>query len=619
MTVVGEHREPDVAEIFDDWLSLFGDALERGAVDELINMFADTGYWKDILSFTGGYRTFGGHADIEKALAATINQAKPARVRTAHRTAPRLVRRSALSVIEGYFDFDTLVGRGTGFVRLLHDPARPHQPEIWILLTTLQELSGAEEFVGERRPTGLEFSHNFAGDNWADLRRKQREGAGVGTEVLIVGAGQSGLALGARLQQLGVQTLLVEKNSAVGDNWRNRYHSLTLHNEVWANHLPYLPFPETWPAFLPKDKLAGWLEAYAEFMELNIWTSTEFDSADYDAVRKLWTVRLRRPGMDERVEVRARHLVLASGGTSGVPNVPALPGLADFAGIKLHSSEFRSGVEYAGKRALVVGTGTSGHDVAQDLHANGADVTMIQRSPTCVVSLVPGGTLVYAVYSEGPPADDVDLVTASIPFPVLQNTYQWLTKKTSELDSELLEGLCTRGFRLDNGPDRTGFHMLYLRRGGGYYINVGCSDLIASGDIGVLNADNVTSFTKTGITLTEGEHREFDLVVLATGYRDQQEGIRRALGDEIAQKVGSVWGFDENYIMRNMWQRTAQEGLWLMGGSLLDGRLYSRFLSLLIKSDLAGIGLPEIDFPSTRYDSSGNTSIIAADVAEVPA
>jgi cation diffusion facilitator CzcD-associated flavoprotein CzcO len=619
VTVVGEHREPDVAEIFDDWLSLFGDALERGAVDELINMFADTGYWKDILSFTGGYRTFGGHADIEKALAATINQAKPARVRTVHRTAPRLVRRSALSVIEGYFDFDTLVGCGTGFVRLLHDPARPHQPEIWILLTTLQELSGAEEFVGERRPTGLEFSHNFAGDNWADLRRKQREGAGVGTEVLIVGAGQSGLALGARLQQLGVQTLLVEKNGAVGDNWRNRYHSLTLHNEVWANHLPYLPFPETWPAFLPKDKLAGWLEAYAEFMELNIWTSTEFDSADYDAVRKLWTVRLRRPGMDERVEVQARHLVLASGGTSGVPNVPALPGLADFAGIKLHSSEFRSGVEYAGKRALVVGTGTSGHDVAQDLHANGADVTMIQRSPTCVVSLVPGGTLVYAVYSEGPPADDVDLVTASIPFPVLQNTYQWLTKKTSELDSELLEGLRTRGFRLDNGPDRTGFHMLYLRRGGGYYINVGCSDLIASGDIGVLNADNVASFTKTGITLTEGEHREFDLVVLATGYRDQQEGIRRALGDEIAQKVGSVWGFDENYIMRNMWQRTAQEGLWLMGGSLLDGRLYSRFLSLLIKSDLAGIGLPEIDFPSTRYDSSGNTSIIAADVAEVPA
>jgi cation diffusion facilitator CzcD-associated flavoprotein CzcO len=621
VTVADNHSDADIAKIFANWLSLFGSALQRGAVDELVEMFAAESYWKDILSFTGGYRTFGGRDDIERALIATVASTKPDLVRPAHhRTAPRLVRRSAKSIIEAYFDFDTSVGRGTGFVRLLHDPVDPYNPQVWILLTTLQELFGAEEHIGERRPTGLQYSHNFAGDNWADLRRKAHEGAGIDTEVLIVGAGQSGLALGARLQQLDVKTLLIEKNAVVGDNWRKRYHSLTLHNEVWANHLPYFPFPETWPAFVPKDKLAGWLEAYAEFMELNVWTSTEFVGADYDPDRKVWSARLLRTGDNEPVQVQARHLVLASGGTSGVPNVPALPGLAGFAGTVLHSSEFRSGIDYAGKRALVIGTGTSGHDVAQDLHANGAHVAMMQRSPTCVVSLVPAGTMVYAVYSEGPPADDVDLVTAAIPFPVLQNAYQWLTKKTNQLDHELLEGLRARGFQLDGGPDSTGFHMLYLRRGGGYYINVGCADLIASGEIGLLHAADLSSFTESGITLADGQSRDFDLVVMATGYRDQQEGIRAALGDEIADRVGPVWGFDENYIMRNMWQRTAQENLWLMGGSLLDGRLYSRFLTLLIKSDLAGVALPEIDLPSTRYDSSGATSILASpEASAVPA
>jgi cation diffusion facilitator CzcD-associated flavoprotein CzcO len=609
--------DADVAKIFSIWLSRFGGLLEQCSVAELVDMFAEGSYWKDILSFTGGYRTFGTRADIERALNATLAPTKPARVRHAlNRTAPRLVRRSAISVIEAYFDFDTAVGSGTGFVRLVHDPADAFNPRVWILLTTLQQLTGWEEHIGNRRPTGLQYSYNFAGDNWADQRRKANETADADAEVLIVGAGQAGLALAARLQQLDVKTLLVEKNSVVGDNWRNRYHSLTLHNEVWANHLPYLPFPETWPAFVPKDKLAGWLEAYAEFMELNVWTSTEFVGADYDLCTMKWSARLRRPGCDDPFMVQASHLVLASGGTSGVPHVPSLPGLDSFSGPVMHSSAFRGGADYAGKRALVIGAGTSGHDVAQELHGNGAQVTLMQRSPTCVVSLIPGGTMVYAVYSEGAPADDVDLMTAAIPFPVLQSSYQWLTKKTSELDRDLLKGLRQRGFRLDAGPDNSGFHMLFLRRGGGYYINVGCSDLIAAGEIALIQAEDFERFTQHGIMMADGRSRHFDVAVLATGYCNQQEGIRRTLGDAVADKVGPVWGFDDNYIMRNVWQRTAQEHLWLMGGSLLDCRLYSRFLSLLIKSELAGIALPEIDLPSTRYDTSGATSILGSSVPE---
>ncbi|MFF0223283.1 flavin-containing monooxygenase [Streptomyces sp. NPDC004629] len=591
--------------IFEAWLTRFGEALERQDTAEVVGFFAEDGFWKDILSFTWGYRTFGGKDDISAALEATLSQTRPSRLRpAANRTKPRVVRRSARSVIEAYFDFDTPIGQGTGFVRLLHDADRPDDPAVWILLTTLQQLHGFEERIGDLRPTGEQYSRSFAGDNWLDERRRSASCVDGAPDVLIVGAGQGGLALAARLGQVGVRTLVVEKNGRIGDNWRNRYHSLTLHNEVWANNLPYLPFPSTWPTFVPKDKLAGWLEGYAEFMELDVWTSTEFVEADYDTTAKRWTARVR--GQDGTIqELRPTHLVLASGGTSGIPHRPDLPGLDDFRGTVMHSSEFTSGLDFTGRKALVIGTGNSGHDVAQDLYSNGADVTIMQRKPTCVVSLVPSGTMVYSVYSEGPPADDVDLVTAAIPFPVLQNTYQWLTKRTCALDKELLDGLRERGFQLEFGPDDTGFHMLYLRRGGGYYINVGCSDMIISGEIKLIHSQDYNRFVESGLRMGNDEVYDFDLVVMATGYSNQQEGIRRMLGDEIADKIGPVWGFDENYIMRNMWQRTAQENLWLMGGSLLDCRLYSRFLALLIKAELEGIAQTEVGLPSTRYDADG--------------
>jgi cation diffusion facilitator CzcD-associated flavoprotein CzcO len=233
--------------------------------------------------------------------------------------------------------------------------------------------------------------------------------------------------------------------------------------------------------------------------------------------------------------------VLAIGGVSGIPNVPSLPGLDDFSGEVIHSSQVTSGTAYAGHDAIVARTGNSGHDVAQDLHENRARITMVQRSATTVVSLVPSGTMVYALYSEGPPIDDIDLITASIQYPVLNRTYQWLTKKTSALDKKLLDGLAAAGLRTDGGADSTGFHMKYLRYGGGYYINVGCSDPTASGAIGLVQAADIDTFTPDGLRLKGGETIGADLVVLATGYKNLQEGIRRLLGDEIADRVGPVW------------------------------------------------------------------------------
>ena len=582
-------------EVFAVWLSRFGDALDLADPELLADCFVDDGYWKDILAFSWEYRTLSGHDEIRERFVATMSDAGPHSVRrTSHRSGARLLKRSARPVIEAFFDFDTKVGRANGFVRILVDETDAQASKAWILLTALQEIHGFEEKLGDRRPTGVEYSQNFTGDNWRDQRVKAEQFEDRDPQVLIVGGGQAGLILAARLGQMGIDALIVEKNQRIGDNWRHRYHSLTLHNEVWANSLPYMPFPPTWPTFLPKDKLAGWLEAYAEFMELNVWTGTEFVDASYDERAGAWTARVRKGHEPERT-VRVPHLVVATGSVSGLPRVPELPGLDSFGGEVIHSSRFSSGIPYKGKRAIVVGTGNSGHDVAQDLYSNGAaEVTIIQRSPTCVVSLVPSGTMVYALYSEGPPIEDMDLITAAIPYPILKDSYQWLTKRTCELDKDLLDGLHAVGFETSFEPDSTGFHMRYLRTGGGYYINVGCSDLIIERKIGLVQARDIDKFTSAGLRLSDGTEIDSDLVVLATGYENQQEGVRRLLGDDVADKVGPIWGFDENHYMRNMWKRTRQKGFWVMGGALNESRLYSRFLALQIRADLEGM-LPPLE------------------------
>src|SRR5205085_7913467 len=185
-------------------------------------------------------------------------------------------------------------------------------------------------------------------------------------------------------KRLGVPALIVEKNARAGDSWRNRYQSLCLHDRVWYDHMPYLPFPDHWPVFSPKDKIADWLEMYARVMELDYWTSTECLRAT--PVNGGWRVEVLRDGRE--TVLKPRHLVLATG-MSGFAFRPPVKGAASFeraGGSLLHSSEFRDGAEYRGKHCIVVGSSTSAHDICADLVEHGAaEVTMIQRAPTIVV------------------------------------------------------------------------------------------------------------------------------------------------------------------------------------------------------------------------------------------
>ena len=460
------------------------------------------------------------------------------------------------------------------------------------MLTKLEEIKGFEEQLDRNRPSGESYSRDFKGPNWRDLRDIDVRYEERSPAVIVIGAGQAGLSIAARLRQLNVDTLVLEKNERVGDNWRNRYHTLTLHNQVQVNHLPYMPFPPTWPTYIPKDKLAGWFETYVEAMELNVWTATEVERGQYDPDKRRWSIETRSSDGRQRT-LKPQHIVMATG-ASGIPNLPNdIQSLANFAGTTVHSEEYTHGTAWQGRKALVLGTGNSGHDIAQDLHANGAKVTMIQRSPTMVVNIEPSAQLPYALYDEGPSLEDCDLLAAATPLKVLRKTHQLVTEKAKELDKPLLDGLTKAGFALDYGPDNTGWQFKYLERGGGYYFNVGCSDLIANGQIRLIQYRDIDQFIASGVKLNHGEIIDADLLVTATGYKGQHHLVTRLFGQDVAARCGPIWGFDEeNQELRNMWMRTGQPGLWFIAGSLAQCRIFSKTLALQIKAINEGLLSP---------------------------
>ena len=134
------------AEVFGNWLLRFGKVAEQCDAEGMGQLFAPDSFWKDILSFTWEHRTFFGPGEVRDAFDESARRVQPRNVRIAEgRSAPRLVRRMGNSVVEGYFQFDTAIGHGVGFVRLLHDAADPLNSRVWTLLTTLHEIRGFEE------------------------------------------------------------------------------------------------------------------------------------------------------------------------------------------------------------------------------------------------------------------------------------------------------------------------------------------------------------------------------------------------------------------------------------------------------------------------------------------
>jgi putative flavoprotein involved in K+ transport len=580
-------KTDDISLAADNWLAQFEDALAKPDEGLLKTLFLPESYWRDVLALSWNIQTLNGADAILGELKIHARRAPPSGFAIdPDRRAPRKVMRAGTNAIEAIFKFETAVGRGSGIIRLIPDAANGNILKAWTLLTELGELKGFEEQLGVARPRGNAYSRDFRGPNWLDLRNASAGYADRDPVVLVIGGGQSGLSIAARLKQLNVDTLIVDREKRIGDNWRKRYHALTLHNQVQVNHLPYMHFPPNWPTYIPKDKLANWFEAYVEAMELNFWTETEFEGGSYDEKQGRWTVTLRRADGSRRT-MHPRHVVLATG-VSGIPSVPDIAGLKDFQGEVMHSSQYDDGENWKGKRAIVIGTGNSGHDIAQDLHSSGADVTLVQRSSTLIVSIEPSAQLVYLPYNDGT-LEDNDLIATSMPLALARKSHAITAEKSKELDKELLDGLERVGFKLDFGENNTGWQFKYLTRGGGYYFNVGCSDLIVKGDIALKQFADIDRFVAGGARMKDGETIAADLVVLATGYKRQEELVRLLFGDTVVERVGTIWGFGEEQELRKMYTRTGQPGLWFIAGGLAQCRIGSKHLALQIKAIEEGL------------------------------
>lgn len=405
---------------------------------------------------------------------------------------------------------------------------------------------------------------------------------------------------------LGVDSLIIDHEVRVGDNWRLRYHQLVLHdpgqcvtackhpydseNSVWFDHLPYVEFPSTWPIFTPKDKLADWFEGYVRTLELNVWTQSKIVGSEWDDDTRQWTVRVERTqgGKSEIRILHPRHIVLATG-HAGEPDFPShIEGINDFKGDRLvHSSKYTCVAPNngAGRKAVVIGSCNSGHDIAQDYYDNGYDVTIVQRSSTLVVA---GTTIVQMLlgslyYEGGPPVDDADILNLGIPSEVVKRIHTQITVKTNEKDKSMLAGLDRAGFKIDQGPDDAGLWIKYLQRGGGYYIDVGTSQLIIDGKIKIKQGHEVIRIQAHSLVFDDGSELEADEVVFATGFQRMRSSVRKILGDEVADRVCDVWGFDEQGEIRGMWRKSGHAGFWFAGGNLALCRYYSRSLALAIK------------------------------------
>ena len=580
-------------QIASAWLADFTSVLERNDVEAAVALFAPDCYWRDLVAFTWNICTQEGPEAIRAMLNARLADTRPAAFTIEGEAT------EAGGVVDAWFTFETAVARGRGHLRLQGGKA-------WTLLTTMTELKGFEEHTGERRIKGAEHGVHPGRKTW--LEQRQEEAATLGyTEqpyVVIVGGGQGGIALGARLRRLGVPTIIIEKNERAGDSWRKRYKSLCLHDPVWYDHLPYLPFPDHWPVFAPKDKIGDWLEMYTKVMELNYWGSTTAKKARFDEAKQEWVLVVERGGKE--ITLRPKQLVFALG-VSGYPNVPKIPGAETFKGEQHHSSKHSGPEAYNGKKCVVLGSNNSAHDICAALWEHGADVTMIQRSSTHIapsdslMELALGGLYSDAAVKAGVTTDKADLIFASIPYKIMAPMQVPIYDEMKKRDADLYARLEKAGFMLDFGPDGSGLFMKYLRRGSGYYIDVGASELVANGSIKLRSGVSIDHINPHSVTLTDGTELPADLIVYATGYGSMNGWLAELVSPEVADKIGKVWGLGSDTSkdpgpwegeLRNMWKPTQSPNLWIHGGNLHQSRHYSQFLSLQLKARMEGLPTP---------------------------
>lgn len=602
-----EVYQQNLLTISQQWVDQFNSVISKINADPsesnlnlLDSLFAEHATWKDHLALTWDFHQFHGLSKIKQAAKNQTEKFKITNMKIDTKADHRYENSISVQTVHPangdippiewlqlVFDFENEFGVGKGVLRCIAVDSQdaPGGLKALSIYTALENIKGNEEKMANLRPEGVNHGQHTGRTSWADRRKEDfKWGGEKQPTVLIVGGGQGGLNTAARLKVMGVDSLIIEKNKQIGDNWRLRYKFLVLHDPVWYDHLSYINFPETWPIFTPKDKLGDWFDQYAKSMELSFWNDKTVIGADFNDAEGKWTVTIRDNETGEIIKLNPKHVVMSTG-HSGEPNIPYFKDQEKFKGKIVHSSQHTTGKAFENQNAIVIGSCNSGHDIAQDFYEQGAKPTIVQRSTTCIISSELGLKITTrGLYEEGgPKVETADFFLQSFPITLLNLLMQQQYKETCIVEKDLHDSVVNVGFKMDSGYGGTGLFGKYFRRGGGYYIDVGASKLIADKKIAIKQGCEIERFTEDGVVFSDGSIIDnLAIVVLATGYSNMRETARRIFGDKVANRLNPVWGLDEEGEFKTMWRHSGHPNFWYMGGNLAMSRYFSKRLALKI-------------------------------------
>lgn len=476
--------------------------------------------------------------------------------------------------IHAAFSFKHKHGEGKGITRLIH--VSGSEWKAWLVSTQLENL--------------------YVNDNPAPPNPLE----GGDLQVLIVGAGQAGLALGTRLKSMGIRALIVDKNSRVGGAWTDRYQSVTLNTPKYTDHFPFMKLPEEGAAYMSGEDMVRFMKLYGEKMGLEIKLSTKVTKAEYDEKTRSYRVETQREGGEKHI-FSAKHVVLATGVFSEEPIIPTIASPDVFKGLVYHSGQHKSASQVPDlddKKIVVVGCGSTGHDIAADFVAGGAkEVTMFQRSPIFCVSDKAIETILLPIWNmDGVTTEEADVLGNSLPLKLIRTVSIDLTRLMYAHDKATIEGLKKAGMALRTGEDGYGIADYQLIHGGRFYIDRGASQMIADGRIKIRRCEGgISAFRPDGLVLADGTQLDADVVVYATGYRGVEVTVESIMGPEVARKIGAIGGLDAENERIGWWRPTGVPGFWYMTGSFLWCRQFSLPLALQIAAVEKGLN-------STHYE-----------------
>jgi len=575
----------DPTQIASSWLQSYGAFLASGDVQGAVSCFQPDAFFRDILVLTWNNRTLNGHDKITAYLENTLGHTSitDVKLETRRGLVPEIggfktqLVSSVADTVSAGFAFGCKIGKGQGFFYLvLTDVGK------WKAISAMMQLTdiwGHEEWIFEE---GVYGGHTLS---WTDVNRERHEAIEKDPYVLIIGGGHTGLNVAAKFKHMNIPSLVVESNLRIGDNWRKRYPTLTLHSPKINSDLLYQSFPKTWPVFTPRDKIADWLEQYAQSEDLVVWTNSRpLPGPTYDSTSHRWTVVIDRAG--EHVTLNPAHIVLAAGAL-GAPNIPPMDNRAAFGGLVVHCADYKGGKPFARKRVVVVGAGNTSADLCQDLSFHGAEsVTMVQRSASFVVSCDSVREMLERWYPEDLETEVADFLLSAKPVALMQRMTEETEALLVEQQKETYKGLREAGFNLITNKN---IFSLFYGGYGGYWIDVGCADLIRSGKVKIKHGAEIARLEKNSVIFTDGSSLEADAIVLATSFKSIRDSMRSVFGDSIIDQTDPVWGLDEEGELRGVYRPSGHPALWFTAGEFYTSRVRAKQLALEIKAIELGL------------------------------